>query len=89
MNNKTVARLFATKAQPRAKSLNMYFEGDTIYSHGPHFPIARHFKDRVFFNNEKYSQTTTRHQRLVRIACREAGLFVLNSPSGAKVKTTI
>jgi hypothetical protein len=42
-NSDQVAHLWANKAQTNAKShtKQFYFEGDTIYSYGKHFPIAR------------------------------------------------
>lgn len=71
MNNKEVAHLWANRSRPSAKGSHFYFEGDTIYSYGPHFPIARLIKhptggeDVVLFNPARYSLTTTRHQSLV------------------------
>ena len=52
---------------------NLYFEGDTIYSYGKHFPIARHVLTRngmraVLFTTETYSVTTSRHKSDVRQA---------------------
>ena len=44
----------------------MYFTGDTIYSYGPHFPIAKIFRapngeEVILFTTRTYSMTTTRH----------------------------
>ena len=34
--------MWANQARDGAKGSSFYFNGDTIYSYGPHFPIARH-----------------------------------------------
>ena len=54
-----VAHAWANKTKPRLKGTNMYFEGDTIYSYGDHFPVARHVcTDRndnvVLFTTREY-----------------------------------
>ena len=68
MNNKQVAQAFATGAT-KGKGSNLFIEGDTIYSYGRYFPIARRLpKGGYWINPEKYSQSTTRHQSLVRNA---------------------
>ena len=42
-----VAHLWAHRAQESAPQRgNFYFDGDTIYSYGSHFPIARHVKHK-------------------------------------------
>lgn len=51
----------------------MFYGGDTIYSHGQNFPIARHFEapngERVvLYNEESFSVSTSRHQAIVRAA---------------------
>lgn len=52
---------------------NMFFEGDTIYSYGHHFPIAKFHKmpngkEVILFDNSNYSSTTSKHQGDVRWA---------------------
>ena len=45
---------------------NFYFDGDTIYSYGSHFPIARHVETKrgraVLFTTRDYSVTTSGHK---------------------------
>lgn len=60
-----VARLWARKAQHEAeyRGGKMYFRGDTIYSYGSHFEIAKHVensagKKAVLFTTNTYSNTT-------------------------------
>ena len=43
-----VAHLWAHKSQDFARNPghNFYFHGDTIYSYGSHFPVARHVENK-------------------------------------------
>ena len=56
-----------------------YFHGDTIYSYGSHFPIARHVahkgKAAVLFTTRCYSVTTAGHKCMVESACRHLTVF--------------
>src|SRR5690242_10838325 len=63
-----IPHLWAHKIQESARNAlgNLYFEGDTIYSYGSHFPIARHInnkhgKSAVLFTTRRYSVTTSGH----------------------------
>lgn len=74
-NTSEVAHLWMHKAQAgaRNKQGNFYFDGDTIYSYGGHFPIARHVesaagKPAILFTTRGYSNTTSKHISLVRRA---------------------
>jgi hypothetical protein len=77
-----VAHLWANRAQDSARngdSGNLYFDGDTIYSYGSHFPIARHVETKhghaVLFTTRNYSQTTAGHKCIVARACRHLTVF--------------
>jgi len=58
-----VAHLWAHKSQDYARNPghNFYFHGDTIYSYGSHFPVARHVTRRgrsaVLFTTRSYSRS--------------------------------
>ncbi len=59
---------------------NLYFQGDTIYSYGSHFPIARHMKNEhgepaVLFTTNTYGPTTGKHLRITRRACHHLTVF--------------
>lgn len=69
-----------TQGDARNPGGNLYFSGDTIYSYGSHFAIARLVENdkgtrAVFFNSASYSVTTAKHQRMVRDAVRNLPLF--------------
>lgn len=79
-----IAHLWAHKTQSSARNgRNFYFEGDTIYSYGSHFPIARHVefngKHYVLFTTRSYSATTAKHVNLVRRAVSHLTVFNVNN----------
>lgn len=90
MNNKQVAHLWANKSRQQASGSHFFFDGDTIYSYGAHFPIARHYKGNVLFTAKDYSVTTQRHKSYVRQACNHIPTFtvgnVMASPGRADVQ---
>lgn len=70
-NNGQLAHVWAQRNQDQGRngSDSFYFYGDTIYSYGSHFPIAKFITDDiVLFNSATYSSTTGRHQSYVRQA---------------------
>jgi hypothetical protein len=90
MNNEQVAHIWANKSRERATGSHFYFEGDTIYSYGTHFPIARHYKGIVLFTSRGHSVTTARHKSIVRSAINHLVSFtvddVMAKPCGDDVK---
>jgi hypothetical protein len=90
MNNKQVAHLWANKSRESASGSHFYFDGDTIYSYGSHFPIARHYKGVVLFTSNGHSVTTTRHKSITSSACSHLTVFevsdVMATPSGKDVR---
>lgn len=87
--NSMVAHVWAQQSQTEGRSHNgqFYFEGDTIYSYGHHFPAAKLVKTKdgeqaVLLNDRKYSVSTSRHQSYVRQALA-GGLikFYVEDPS--------
>lgn len=68
-SNSEVAHRFATGIGERCKGSNMFFDGDTIYSYGYHFPMAIKWNGRLLYNDQRYSNSTARHQSYVYGAC--------------------
>jgi hypothetical protein len=73
-----IVHLWAHQSQEEARCRNAYFEKETIYSYGRHFPIARIYtknkgkkneKKVVFFTLDTYSSTTAQHISSTRSAC--------------------
>lgn len=49
----------------------LFIEGDTLFSYGRHYPLARRVEGGIWVNSERYSATTSKHASLVRFcACR-------------------
>lgn len=66
--NRMVAHVWAQRNQEEGRSSNrhFYFKGDTIYSYGRHFPIARFTKDLagndcVLITDQSYGISMSRH----------------------------
>jgi len=83
-NNNELAAVWVARSQDEGRSPGerMYFTGDTIYSYGPHFPIARFFtapngEEVVLFTTQNHSNTTNRHMRIVQSAVNRAGYRVV------------
>jgi hypothetical protein len=67
VSNYEVAKKFA-EGKERATGSHMYIDGDTVYSYGSHFPIAKRWnKDGIeyLYNSETYSSSTGKHQAYV------------------------
>lgn len=72
----------ASQGQARNASNNFYFVGDTIYSYGSHFPIARRLEcGTVLLTSRTYSVTTARHiSRVQQSIPRSATVFYVENP---------
>jgi len=68
MDNSTLAHNYNNGAE-KGKGSHIFIDGDTIFSYGYHFPIARKLKENVYlFNSEGYSLTTEKHKGIVESA---------------------
>jgi hypothetical protein len=81
-----VAHLWANKSRNSAKGFNLYFDGDTIFSYGSHFPIARHVTmpngtAAVLFTTQSYSVSTSKHISYTRRALRgDVPVYYVKNP---------
>src|SRR5260370_32447533 len=81
-----IPHLWFHQTQSDARSQgNISFDGDTIYSYGTHFPIARHVTSKggrraVLFTTRGYSVTTSGHCSSVRQAI-PSGTTVFSVPN--------
>lgn len=75
-NHREVAHAWAHQTGKHRKGFNMFYEGETIYSYGYHFPIARLVEHKgrtiVLFNGASYSHSTSKHKGYVRGAIPHA-----------------
>lgn len=64
--------VYAQRNQARGNSGNVFFEGNTIYSYGYHFPMASFIETKeglkCFINSDSYSPSTSKQQSFVRQA---------------------
>ena len=85
----TIAHMWANQTQDSARnSGNFYFEGNTIYSYGSHFPIAKHVVNSdginaVLFTKRRYSNTTAKHIHVVRQAASHKNIIYCYSPNSS------
>ena len=67
--NNQLARLYS-EGKTKGKSNRMFIDGNTVYSFGKHFPIAKRLnidnKEVYLFNSDGYSNTTAKHKSAVR-----------------------
>lgn len=80
-----VAHAFALQEQSegRNSSRSFYFEGDSLYSYGRHFCIARFIsEDTVLFTERKYSNSTAKHINHAWRALRHKNLVQCPYPDG-------
>lgn len=79
MTNKQIAAAFADgKRTGKNANGSLFIEGDTIYSYGYHFPLARRNVENktAVRNARKYSVTTSKHSGLIGYALTVAGYTV-------------
>lgn len=73
-NHTEVCHVWAARSQKEGRASRIFFEGDTIYSYGRHFPMAKFYdvKDEtvVLINDSTYSVSTSKHMCYVRSALR-------------------
>lgn len=91
MTNQKVAEMFADRKSETVRgraiqSMSMFVNGDTVFSYGYHFPIARHTekvdehgKPIVLFTNRGYSNTTAKHKNHVYFALLNAGYRIITT----------
>jgi len=71
-SNSQVCHVWAQQTQEYGRANHIYFQGDTIYSYGSHFPAARIHTDKKTGNryalvtNRKYSISTAKHLSEIR-----------------------
>jgi len=84
MNNSQVAHLWANASRESAKGSNFYFEGEKIFSYGPHFPLAirktlkSNGKLVILARPDTYSPSTSRHKLYVWRAIGHLDTYSLN-----------
>jgi len=73
--NSQVAHAWANKTGKHRRGSNFYYDDNTIYSYGGHFPIARHVDGVVLFTTETYGNSTAKHINHASYACNHLTRF--------------
>ena len=94
--NQSVGHSWYYREYEEAGCSNFYYQGDTIYSYGNHYPIARKLTDSILFTidgsgfigTSAYSSTTSRHVSYTRQAIPKSAtvLFVNNVKAKTKLE---
>ena len=84
MNNSQICEKFA-HGHTDGKGSNIFIEGDTIYSYGYHFAMAKRYGfNKYLFTTRGYSNTTAKHLSHLRHALRGAILIFCENPNNFK-----
>lgn len=68
-SNTELIEIFKKQSQSFGKANSLFFENDTLYSYGRHYPLALFVKpDTVLINDVGYSVTTSKHIRIAKDA---------------------
>jgi hypothetical protein len=59
--NSQVAHAWANQTGKQRNGSNFFYDGDTIYSYGSHFPVARHVDGVVLLTTKRYGNATSKH----------------------------
>ena len=72
-NKQIVSKFVAGATTGKNKGRSLFIEGDTLYSYGYHFPLAKRQEGGFWVNPDRYSVTTSKQQSLVRGAIARSG----------------
>ena len=82
--NSEISHIWANNLEYKGKQGSLFFNGNTIYSYGSHFPIAKHLdNETVLFTNRSYSNSTAKHINLVRSAIQHKTIIYCNNPGNS------
>jgi hypothetical protein len=69
MTNEQLIQKFldgATSGRIKRRGLTpLFIEGDTLYSYGKHYPLARRVGDKLWVNEDPSTKTTTKQRNLL------------------------
>lgn len=67
--------LTGERTNDKGKGARIFYEGNTIYSYGYHFPVACKVGDKVFYTKREYSISTSKHKGYIWSAIRHLNLI--------------
>lgn len=83
VSNRRVTELYAKGLGDNNKGSNIFWENETIYSYGYHFPMAHKTgiiyqgKEIVLWNEDGYSNTTAKHKSYTSGALHQEDRYIL------------
>jgi hypothetical protein len=72
-NNQFITKFVSGATKGKNSTGSLFIEGDTLYSYGYHFPLAKRVPGGFWVNPERYSVTTSKHQGRVRCEIAKQG----------------
>jgi hypothetical protein len=81
-----VASAWRCQTGKTKRGFNVFYEGDTIYSYGYHFPIAKLVQSPrhngvILFTTDTYSVSTAKHKTIVWRECYQSSREVFDVPN--------
>ena len=73
-NEKIIASFLNGATTGSNKQGSLFIDGDTLYSYGRHYPLAKRLSGAVWVNSARYSNTTSKQASLVRSAVIRKGI---------------
>lgn len=80
-SNREAVASWYRQDQKRLASAHVYSEGPTVYSYGPHFPMATIHNRCVLTTRRRYSNSTAKHLNLVRSALHDVLALEVYDPT--------
>ena len=65
---------------------HMFYEGDTIYSFGHHFPLAVKCRNGYILNGDTYSNSTSQHQSIIRSMANKHEFITIHRITDKQIK---
>lgn len=86
--NAQLCHVFAAGTQASGRGSHLFFEGDTIYSYGTHYPMATRYRkgtgkayqEYMLINSYGYSSSTQRHHSHLNRAIRGRQIYTIHVP---------
>lgn len=82
--NSEIAHIWANQLEYKGQEANLFRRGNTIYSYGYHFPIAKHLDYKtILMTTRSYSNSTAKHISLVRQAISHKDVIYCYNPENS------
>ena len=76
-----VAENWVKQTGKKCRGFNVFYDDNTIYSYGYHFPLAHLYDGFALVNSNRYSVSTSKHQTIVKWVLIDADVEFITVPS--------